>query len=298
LPAKYRDSVRIGVIFVVIALVVLVSAGCAPRQIPQPTPTQPPAMPTAAATATPTPSHEDPYEPNDSTSQAFGPLDPAHEYHAYISGENDADFFYFEIEAPKRVSIALSDIPAGVDYDLYLITGEQDILDSSASSGETDEHIEYITSSVGVFYIAVLPFRHFSETDSYTLRVTFSPAPTPSGSDNYEPNDSFEQAAGPLAIGQTYQAYIWDEGDKDNYLLRVDQTGLLAIDLTHIPATADYDLFLYDDAAQLLASSKTVLDHEHIEQYLQSGIYYICVQSYTGFSWNEPYGLQVTAPGG
>jgi len=259
-----------------------------------PAPTELPPTATKEPTATPTPSHEDPYEPNDSIVQAFGPLNSTNECQAYISDADDADFFYFEIQVPSTVRVKLTDLPTEADYDLYLVTGEEDILGNSSNSGEEEERIEYTTSSVGVFYVLVLPFHNFSETEPYTLHLATSPAPTPSGSDRYEPNDTFAQAAGPLALGQTYEAYIWDEGDKDNYLLRVDKTVSVSVDLIHIPTVADYDLFLYDHAAELLASSNTVLDHEHIERYLAAGTYYITVQSFGGFSRNEPYALQVT----
>ncbi len=298
LPAKYRNSFRGGAISLMAITILLLSTACGlrePANILTPLPSKSPPSPTREPTATPF--YEDAYEPNDSLIQAFGPLAPGQEYQAYVSDEEDIDFFHFEIEVPQTVSIALTDIPAETDYDLYLVTAEEDILSGSASSGEDEERIEYTTSSVGVFYVLVLPFDNFSETEPYTLRLELSPAPTPSGTDSYEPNDTFEQAAGPLAFQQTYRAYIWDEGDRDNYLLQVDHTATIGVDLTDIPTVADYDLFLYDEAGELLASSKKVIDREHIEQYLSPGIYYVTVQSFAGFSRNEPYALQVVVVG-
>lgn len=229
--------------------------------------------------------------------EAYGPLVPAQMYEAYVSAKDDIDFFYLEIDSPQTVDILLSEIPDGTDYDLYLVTHEEDILASSSNSGEVDERIEYTTSSVGVFYVLVLPFHNFSEVKPYVLQVEMSPAPTPSGTDSYEPNDSFEQAEGPLVFDLAYQSYIWDEGDIDTYLLQIDQSGTIGVDLTGIPTTADYDLFLYDGQGELLASSRTVLEREHIEQYLQPAICYVSVQSFSGFSRNESYTLQVTLVG-
>lgn len=203
------------------------------------------------------------------------------------------DFFYLEIEAPRTVRISLADIPRGTDYDLYLVTGEEDILSSSSNSGEEEEYLQYTTSSVGVFYVLVLPFNDFSRTESYTLHLQLSPAPTPTGTDSYEPNDTFEQAVGPLALGQAYQSYVWDEGDTDNYLVILDESQTVAIELSDIAAAADYDLFLYDQAGKLLGSSKTVLERERIEHHLEAGAYYVTIRSFAGFSRNEPYTLQV-----
>ena len=253
--------------------------------------------PTATATMkpspTPTPSYEDPYEPNDSMLQVSDRLVAGKEYRGFISKKDDIDFFSLEIETPQTVVLSLTNIPPETDYDLYLVTGEEDILGDSSHPGQQDEYIEYTTSSVGVFYVLVLPFENFSPTETYTLRLELSPAPTPSGEDSYEPNDTPEQATGPLALGQTYQSYIWDEGDVDVYTFGIDRPLTVQISLTHITAVADYDLFLSNEAGDLIASSTRAIDRETIELSLQQGIYYVTVQPYSGFSQNEPYSVQV-----
>jgi hypothetical protein len=300
LPTTYRDSCRGGVISLLTTAILLLSTACGPRgaaDVSTLTPTELPPTPTSEPTATLIPSYDDPYEPNDSMIQASGPLIPGQEYQAFVSDKSDVDFFYLEIEVPQTVNIALTDIPAGADYDLYLVTGEEDVLSSSSSSGEEDEYIEYTTSSVGIFYILILPFHNFTETEPYTLLLDLAPAPTPSGADTYEPNDTFEQAAGPLAFDQPYQAYIWDEGDIDNYLLQVDNGAVIAVDLTDIPTVGDYDLFLYNEAGELLAKSDKRTAREHIEQYLAPGRYYASVRTFAGFSRNEPYTLQAVIVG-
>ena len=297
--ASLRSSSLAAAIVLLVTIATLpLYAACGPGDpapIPTATPGKPTASPTDTAepTATPTQSREDLYEPNDSMIRAFGPLVPGQEYQAYVSAKDDVDYFYLEIETPQTVKITLTDIPPERDYDLYLITGEEDILSSSASSGQEEERIVYTTSSVGVFYVLVLPFHDFSEVTPYTLQLELSPAPTPSGEDRYEPNDTFEQATGPLAFAQTYESYIWDEGDIDTYLFQLASSGTIAVDLTEIPAIADYDLFLYEGTGHLLNSSTRVVDHEHIEQELEPGTYYVTVQSFAGFSRNESYALKV-----
>jgi hypothetical protein len=222
-------------------------------------------LPTATATAEPTPtatlSYEDPYEPNDSMLQASGPLVPGQTYLGYISDKNDLDFFYLEIDAPQIVTLGLTDMPPDADYDLYLVTGEEDLLAESASSGQAEEHIEFTTSSVGVFYVLVLPFHNFSSTEPYTLRLGLQPVPTPRGEDNYEPNDSFDVATGPLAFAQPLRSYIWDEGDVDLYFFQVDQRSEIAIMLTEIPSVAHYGIMLYDAAGNLVTSATRALSY-------------------------------------
>ena len=262
-----------------------------------PSPVEPTPTPTPEPAATATPVRQDLHEPNDSMLEATGPLILGEEYLGFISSKDDLDFFYLEIDTPQIIELSLTDIPPETDYDLYLVTGEEDLLADSSNTGQQEEHIEYTTSSVGVFYVVVLPFDNFSETESYALRLGLSPAPTPSGQDNYEPNDSFAQATGPLTFGQAYHSYIWDEGDEDVYFFQIDQSQTLRIRLTEITAVADYDIFLYSAAEELLASSKLAIDRETIERGLSPGTYYVVVRSFSGFSQNEPYSLQIETAG-
>jgi hypothetical protein len=241
---------------------------------------------------------QDEYEPNDSMFDASGPLVPEEEYRGFIAGRDDIDYFYLEIDSPKVIELYLTDIPANADYDLYLVTGEEDLLMDSSNTGEQDEHILYTTSSVGVFYVVVLPFENFSDRDPYALRLSLQPAPTPSGHDSYEPNDTFTQATGPINLGQPYESYIWDEGDVDIYAFQIDQSRSVSVKLTNIAAVADYDLFLYSAAEELLASSELMIDRETIEHGLSPGTYYAVVRSLSGFSQNDPYTLQIEFAGG
>ncbi len=256
-------------------------------------------LPTATATAQPTPtvtpSYEDPYEPNGSMLEASGPLVPGQEYKGYISDKNDADFFYLDIDSPRIVKLSLTDVPSDADYDLYLVTGEEDILSDSTNSGQAEEQIEFTTSSVGVFYVLVLPFYDFSGTESYTLKLELSPAPTPRGEDNYEPNDTFAEAAGPLVPGQRVQSYIWDEGDQDVYVFEVTQNTTMAIMLTDIPPEGHYGILLYNEAGDEIASFTRALSYATIQESLAQGTYYVTVLSFSGFSKERPYTLEINS---
>jgi hypothetical protein len=273
---------------------------CGPAMPPaSPTATVMDLLPTATATVEPTPtltpSYEDPYEPNDSMLEASGPLVPGQEYRGYISDKNDADFFYLEIDSPQIVELSLSGMPSDADYDLYLITGEEDILSDSANSGQAEEHLEFTTSSVGVFYVLVLPFDNFSVTEPYSLKLELSPAPTPSGQDSYEPNDTLAQAAGPLVPGQPLQSYIWDEGDVDVYVFEVNQSTTMAIMLTDIPPEGHFGILLYNEAGDEIASTTRALSYATIQEPLVPGTYYVAVHSFSGFNKEEPYTLEINS---
>jgi hypothetical protein len=284
---------------IAMAVVLVLLTACAPAQA-TPTPTAehtPLPTPTMAPSPTPTPSFEDENEPNDSMPQASGPLVSGQTDEGFISAKDDIDFFYLEIDTPQIVRLSLTDLPAEADYDLYLVTGEEDVLADSSNSGQQDERIEYTTSSVGVFYVLVLPFNGFSASEPYALSLELSPAPTPTGEDTYEPNDTLEQAAGPLALGQEIKSFVWDEGDVDMYVFQLDQSGTIQVSLSNITVVADYDLFLSNGAGETLASSARAIDRETIVQSLQPGTYYVRVESFAGFSWQDPYTLQIDLVG-
>jgi hypothetical protein len=288
-----------------VALVVAsmhILTACAP-DVPAPLPTATPAeyLPTATATVEPMPtataSYEDLHEPNDSMLEATGPLVPGERYEGYIDQKNDIDYFYLEIDSPQIVRLSLTDLPPDADYDLYLVTGEEDILSDSANSGQADEFIEYTTSSVGVFYVLILPFRNFSVTQPYALQLELAPAPTPSGEDTYEPNDTFGEAVGPLIMGEKLQSYIWDEGDVDIYFFEISQSSNVAIMLTEIPAVAHYGIRLHNEAGEELASVTRALPYATVQTTLSPGTYYVTIHSFSGFSSDEPYTLEINSSG-
>ena len=72
----------------------------------------------------------------------------------------------------------------------------------------------------------------------------------------------------------------------------------MTVRLTEITPVADYDLFLYDAAEELIASSELMVDRETVERGLAAATYYVVVRSASGFSQNDPYGLQIDAAGG
>jgi uncharacterized repeat protein (TIGR01451 family) len=65
--------------------------------------------------------------------------------------------------------------------------------------------------------------------------------------DLYEPNDTPDQAYGPLVSGQVYPAYIWDTTDQDDYyhITPLTSTTDVYIQLTDIPTNRNYDLYVY-----------------------------------------------------
>jgi hypothetical protein len=124
------------------------------------------------------------------------------------------------------------------------------------------------------------------------------------GPDNYEPNDSCAQAHGPLTSGQTYPSWIscCDQATykkSDYFYIDISTKEPINIDLTDIPASTNYDLYLYSDPGQDpdspvkmsegTGSSETI----SYEDPPAPGRYYIRVYGRTGYS-TSPYSLTVT----
>ncbi len=123
------------------------------------------------------------------------------------------------------------------------------------------------------------------------------------GPDSYEPNDSCEQAYGPLTSGQTYTSYISycdlaTYKKSDYFYIDISTTKAINIYLTDIPAGTDYDLYLYrspsDDPDNPLCKSEGDGSSETIScSPPAAGRYYIRVYGRTGYS-TSPYSLRVT----
>lgn len=148
---------------------------------------QPTATPTPTPTMTPTPGpsfiwlpiviksyRPDPYEPNDSSSQAYGPLVSGVIYRSYVWSPNDRDWYYINVSALNTITIDL-DVPSVADYDLYLYdSSATNLVAKSDSYGNgVDEHIEYEPNQIGKYYILVYPYQGYSDTDPYSLVATF-----------------------------------------------------------------------------------------------------------------------------
>jgi hypothetical protein len=122
--------------------------------------------------------------------------------------------------------------------------------------------------------------------------------------DLYEPNDTPADAWGPLQSGTTYQAYIWDATDRDDYYyFTPSAAGNVVVLLSNIPvSTADYDLYIYyyDGTTYVLDGHYSNLTGSPTEQVEFTGTagrkYFVRVYPYSGFSSTQKYSLRATYP--
>ena len=113
-----------------------------------------------------------------------------------------------------------------------------------------------------------------------------------------EPNDTPADAYGSLRLGQTYQAYIWDETDlSDYYHFALTTDTETTVNLTNIPAGCDYDLYVYywDEGLRLYGhSNQTGSSGERVVfRPVPERKHFIRVYPCRGHSNQQPYHLVV-----
>jgi len=98
------------------------------------------------------------------------------------------------------------------------------------------------------------PTETLTPTATSTHTPTGTRSPTPTCPDTYEPNDNFGQAWD-IGWGGHVESYICSAGDMDYYQASIGTLPFDGFTITLSNLPADYDLYVYDAARQLLASS-------------------------------------------
>jgi hypothetical protein len=120
--------------------------------------------------------HYDIYEPNDTLAQAYGPLASNQVYQAYIWDAGDRnDFYHFTPASGAPVQIALTNIPAGCDFDLYVYydAGAPKFVAESANTGNKDESITFTPTAGRKYYVWVYRYVGSSGQQPYRLKVVY-----------------------------------------------------------------------------------------------------------------------------
>lgn len=117
----------------------------------------------------------DSYEPNNTPAQAWGPLVFNQPYQAYIWDVTDTDDYYYYIPTSTgNVRVNLTQIPAGTDYDLYVYyyDGQYQLVCFSNKTNVPDESALCSMTAGTRYYIRVYPYKGFSSSQAYSLKVT------------------------------------------------------------------------------------------------------------------------------
>jgi hypothetical protein len=113
---------------------------------------------------------------NDSRLGACGPLVSGQVYRDYIESFADGyDWFYFDMPAPHTVEAWLTEIPAGNDYELYLMDANGSFLAYDPQERSESEHIVWGPGPAGRYYLVVFPADNggWNADVPYALRVEY-----------------------------------------------------------------------------------------------------------------------------
>jgi hypothetical protein len=114
----------------------------------------------------------DKFEPNNNFNEASGPITSGQGVQAYIGTDDDVDIFYFEATTTSPISVELTDIPSGSDYDVYVYFNSN-VVGQSENQNQSDESLEFRPASPGRFYVAVNSFRSSNDSEPYALTVDY-----------------------------------------------------------------------------------------------------------------------------
>jgi hypothetical protein len=116
----------------------------------------------------------DDFEPNDSIAEAYGPLRPDEYYSSHVTSASDDDYFYMDVPAGADViSVELTSVPAGCDYDLYVYDQYGQQVASSINENNLDELIELHYPDAARYYLHVYPYSGYAASDDYLLSFSY-----------------------------------------------------------------------------------------------------------------------------
>ena len=122
------------------------------------------------------------YEPNESLSAAYA-ISANTTYSAAIGTSTDKDYYKFTLSSISNVTVDLTNVPAGKNYDLQLLNSSGTVLGSSTKAAGQNESITVNSLAAGTYYVYVFGNGgSYDVSNCYSLKVTTCPLPAaPSG---------------------------------------------------------------------------------------------------------------------
>jgi uncharacterized protein (DUF3084 family) len=209
-----------------------------------------------------------------------------------INTPNDDDYYSIVPTATGSLDVGLAFLNSQGDVNLELLDGAQQLLASSASTGDA-EQISLQVAAGQTYLIRVFGFNG-AMSPNYSMTIN---APALPPADVLEENDTFATASSLAASDQTYtNLTINAPNDDDYYSLVPAATGTLDVSLAFLNSQGDVNLELFDAAQQLLASSVSTTDAEQVSLAVTAGqTYYIRVFG-AGGAVNPNYSMTINAP--
>ena len=236
-----------------------------------------------------TTSCSDGYEPNETWQQCSGPYNPGTTISAKICTGTDVDWYGLRVNEPGRMEVTFT-VPNINCYDMDIYDPDLTLLGGMGICGGTDTHIRNVTKT-GTYYLKVYggPYE-YNPSHSYQCIYKFIPGGC---TDNYETNNTAEDAYGPIYPGTQYIGKICSSTDIDWFKLNIQSTGIISLTMT-VPQGIDYELELFDAALNSVAASGGAAgETEHINHATsRTGWYYVKIWGFQGaYHTMNPYNL-------
>lgn len=181
--------------------------------------------------------------------------------------------------------------------------------------GITSTNVEYVEPDKSSYalensVIQESEIKQFHEEDSSNKQARCLGSIEDSYEDNDQVNDisaksqlkfGAEDSSGwkSISVNATIHRTTWLCGrniDVDFYEFEVRKTSNVQITLSNIPTGVDYDLFVYDENHNLVGQSiRASYADEYVWKQLKPAVYYVKVNSYSGYSNTEEYNLSIRA---
>ncbi len=208
------------------------------------------------------------------------------------------------------VDVLFTDAVGDIDVTLYDDAACSVYADGSAST--TDNEQVSATNASGAtkdYYLEVRAYGTTFDCNDYSLQVSVAsdPCTNPLADDGLEDNDDCANAV-PMVDGLTTSLFV-SKTDEDFYEVSVADGDTLTVDIFFSDATADVDLYLYDDAVtcgdltSYLARGFSATDDEQVSWTNTSGAvatYYVQVVVYNSTLNGDcnDYDLSIAGSGG
>ncbi len=209
---------------------------------------------------------------NDAVGEAVS-MTPPDEFTELLNANFDIDDYYeVQMDSGDVLDLFLK-VPMNSDFDLYVYDSDgNELAYSYAAYG--DEQIRLDISSSGTYYVDV---NAWQGAGTYTL-IAYGPSGDSDG-------DGTLEAANALTLGAQITGSLDRNSDRDDYYSVELASGQRLIATMSGPASADFDLWVYDTAEEPRAdlSSRLYGSDESVDFVADaSGTWYINPYAYTG----------------
>ena len=230
------------------------------------------------------------FESNDSILDAtrIGILANAQAFEAEsltIHSNKDDDYFQFELTETSNLNLGITFDAQRGDLDLELLDQFGNLIDSSASTLDS-ESITVEELGSGTYFGRVFGYGD-ATSDGYAISASAESALTQFQTDAYEKNDSIGDAynLGLIqgAVDAVAQANLHSGSDHDFYKFSLAAGSYLGLEVLFSHSEADVDIELLDSSGLWIDSSTTSSDNEYLSLAgLSAGDYALRVYGYNG----------------